>query len=98
RGVEFVELDLSGALTVADGRVTMSGAPAVLLDAGAAAFGTYEAGEEFDPVTAEFSLGPDCAEAIASPRAPAADTAPAAAASGWILWLVLGLARKSVVE
>ena len=37
--------------------MAITGIPATLTDAGAAAFGTYEAGEELDPVDVEI-VGP----------------------------------------
>lgn len=94
--VEFAGLDLAGALTVSEGRVTITDAPAVLLDAGAAAFGTYEAGEEFDPVSVEFSLAPECAGPLTAPTEPADETVPAAD-FGWLLWLALALLALAAV-
>ena len=47
RAVEFATVDLAGATK---GEVIVE-APAVLTEAGAQAFGTYEAGEPLDPVT-----------------------------------------------
>jgi len=64
KGVEFVSLDISGA-TTADGVVTITDAPATLTAAGAAAFGTYETGEAFDPVTLTFTTPADCGAVVA---------------------------------
>ena len=47
RAVEFATVDLTGA---AKGEAIVE-APAVLTEAGAEAFGTYEAGEPLDPIT-----------------------------------------------
>ncbi|MBH0109524.1 HtaA domain-containing protein [Salinibacterium sp. NG22] len=57
--VEFATIDVSG-ITVADGVATLAGAPVVLTEAGSEAFGTYPAGEEFDPITVTFSANPEC--------------------------------------
>lgn len=65
-GVEFVDIDTSG-LIVANGVATLEAAPATLTAAGSAAFGTYPAGEEFDPITVTFSATSDC---MPAPREP----------------------------
>ena len=44
-------------LLAASGAVVLDALPATLTDAGAAAFGTYPAGEELDPVSAVLPLG-----------------------------------------
>ena len=69
--VRFLELDLAGADSGSrdNGTVTITGIPTQLTVSGADAFGTYPAGEEFDPITLTYSLPTDCA---ASP----ADAAP----------------------
>jgi large repetitive protein len=89
-GVEFVELDLTAA-TVANegGAITIAGAPATLLPAGASAFGTYESGEGFDPVTLAFTT-PECAAApVASPvETPAASAGPDLS---WLPWAIVGV-------
>ena len=89
-GVEFVELDLTGA-TVAndDGAISITGAPATLLPAGAAAFGTYESGEEFDPVTLAFTT-PECADAAPAVEEPVVAPTPAPDLS-WLPWALIAL-------
>lgn len=69
--VRFLELNLAGADSGSrdNGTVTITGIPTQLTVSGADAFGTYPAGEEFDPITLTYSLPTDCA---ASP----ADAAP----------------------
>lgn len=81
-GVEFVELDLSGATALNDGVLTVTDAPATLTDAGSEAFGTYEAGEPFDPVNLEVSMDSTCAT-IAQPESPVAPAAD-------LTWLWIG--------
>ena len=58
--VELGEIDLSAApLTVADGTASVTGAPVVLTEAGAAAFGGfYDAGSELDPLSFTVSVAP----------------------------------------
>ena len=100
-GVEFGSIDLTGAVSSADGVVTITSAPAVLTAAGAEAFGTYPEGEELDPITATFSTGADCAQPADEVETPVTtmtedepDTAVAASETsdfGWILWVVLAL-------
>jgi len=60
--VPFVELDLSGVGVVArtDNVVRVDAAPATLTAEGAVAVPNYEAGSDFDPVSLEFTVGPDC--------------------------------------
>ena len=67
KAVPFASVDISGA-AFGDGTVTIDGAPAVLTNEGAAAFGTYEAGEALDPITAQLSADPACT--IAPVRGP----------------------------
>ncbi|WP_396659428.1 HtaA domain-containing protein, partial [Microbacterium sp.] len=61
--VRFAEFAVPAAV---DGVIAIDGAPATLTDSGAAAFGTYPAGEEFDPVTATIPVSGDCAIAPAA--------------------------------
>jgi hypothetical protein len=88
--VEFVELDLAGAVERADGSLTVTDAPAVLTSAGAAAFGTYPAGEEFDPVSFTLALDPACATAVEPTEAQTMTAEPVASGADltW-LWVVL---------
>lgn len=58
-GVSFATIDVS-AITVDGGTALLEGAPVTLTEAGADAFGTYPAGEEFDPITVSFSATPEC--------------------------------------
>jgi hypothetical protein len=85
KGVEFVALDLTGAVTDVDGVVTITDAPAALLPAGATAFGTYEEGEEFDPVSATFAVDEACGAPIAEPE-PTATPVSQDAGLGWLWW------------
>jgi hypothetical protein len=55
KGVEFATVDVSGLAV--DG---VTEAKTVLTEAGAAAFGTYEAGTALDPVTVEFAAASEC--------------------------------------
>ena len=86
KDVEFVRLDLSTAtVTTKDGLVTITGAPAELTAAGAEAFGTYESGEIFDPVTVSFDTGADCATTAITPTA----TPTAASVDlSWLFWAI----------
>jgi hypothetical protein len=85
QNVEFVELALDGALTRVGDRVVIAEAAATLTAEGAAAFGTYPAGESFDPVSAELALTPACDELI--PEEAGLAPAPTSSSSGWG-WLV----------
>jgi hypothetical protein len=60
--VPFVTLDLSavGVVTRADDVVRIDAAPTTLTAEGAIAFPNYEAGTDFDPVTVEFTVAPEC--------------------------------------
>ncbi|MCS0498800.1 HtaA domain-containing protein [Protaetiibacter mangrovi] len=63
-GVAFAELDLADATSDGD-TVTWTDAPATLTADGAAAFGTYPAGEPLDPVTLTATVAGGCASAVA---------------------------------
>ncbi|WP_170245456.1 HtaA domain-containing protein [Microbacterium saccharophilum] len=76
KDVRFAEFPL-GELTVEEGVLALSGVPATLTEAGAAAFGTYGAGEELDPITARIPVPADCTVAAV----PATDDGGAAAAA-----------------
>ncbi|MDO7883405.1 HtaA domain-containing protein [Salinibacterium soli] len=97
-GVEFAELDLSGATELVDGVLTVTDAPAVLLPAGAEAFGTYETGEAFDPVSAELVLASGC-EVVAAPEEQPVDDSPADDAQpvGWWVWAIAIAALLALV-
>jgi hypothetical protein len=100
--VEFVEVDLSGATEEADGTLTVTAAPTMLTEAGAAAFGTYEQGEAFDPVSFVLPLDAACATAV-EPTDTATVTAEPVASGAGLTWLwvliavVLLLAIAAVV-
>ncbi len=99
--VEFVELDLSAAtVEETDGVITVTGAPAVLTAEGSAAFGTYESGEEFDPVSFTVEPGAACESAAAPSGEPTVAADPTSAETAnlwWILWLALALAVIAAV-
>ncbi|MGX5682649.1 HtaA domain-containing protein [Schumannella luteola] len=97
-GVEFVELDLSGATELVDGVLTVTDAPAVLLPAGAEAFGTYESGEAFDPVSAELVLASGC-EVVAAPEEQPVDDAPVADQGPvqWWVWAIAGAVLLALI-
>ncbi|GLU88566.1 hypothetical protein Agsp01_08210 [Agromyces sp. NBRC 114283] len=95
KGVRFAELELSG-LAVDGTTLAASDVPAVLTEQGAAAFGTYAAGEELDPVTFSLTLPADCgvaAPAVATDDgevqrtdAGGAEVAETAGVSPWLIW------------
>ncbi|QTV80628.1 HtaA domain-containing protein [Microbacterium sp. NIBRBAC000506063] len=102
--VRFAEFSLEGA-EISDGVLTLDALPATLTDAGAAAFGTYPAGEELDPVSAVIPVAADCgapveAEPIveAAPIEEAPEESDAGGAPVWpwiaggvLLALLLGI-------
>jgi len=77
--VEFVDLDLAGAITSDAATVSVTDAAATLTAAGAEAFGTYQAGEQFDPITLTLTVDPACA------------TIPAPSPTWWV-WVFAGVA------
>ncbi len=87
KGVEFVDIDLSGAMENKDGTLTVTAAPTVLTPAGAAAFGTYEAGEPFDPVSFTLPLDAACAAPVVEPSEIATVTAEPVASGSDLTWL-----------
>ena len=100
KGVRFAEFALDGVAPV-DGVLTIDDAPATLTDAGAAAFGTYAAGEELDPVSATIPVGAECGaaapvddeeegSAAANGVTALADTSDGEGAPVWP-WIVGGL-------
>ena len=67
--VEFVSVDISQAdVDQEAGLWTVSAAPTTLTVAGADAFGTYPAGEPFDPFNVSISVKPGCLEPVADNR------------------------------
>jgi hypothetical protein len=86
-GVEFADLDLAAATVTRDGAVlTVTDAPATLSAPGAAAFGTYPAGEELDPLSFTMTLDEACVAAT-----PLAPVETGGVDLGWLAWLVLGV-------
>ena len=59
RDVSFVSVDISSA-TIDGDTWSVTGAPTVLTEEGEAAFGTYPAGEPFDPVDLTVQTTPGC--------------------------------------
>lgn len=78
-GIRFAEFALPD-LEVTDDGLVLDALPATLTDAGAAAFGTYPAGDELDPVSAVLPVAGDCAVAAAPVKAEEAPAAEAAEA------------------
>jgi hypothetical protein len=72
-GVPFADLTVGEPIVTVDG-VRYEDVAATLTDEGAAAFGTYEAGETLDPLTLQLTLEPVCAQS--APTAPTAPTWP----------------------
>ncbi len=66
KAVDFASIDL-GTATYGDGTVTIVAARTILTEPGAVAFGTYEAGEPFDPLTVTLTADPACTKAPAVP-------------------------------
>lgn len=91
-GVEFAELDLAAAEQGGGGDlVAFTGIPATLTAAGAAAFGTYPAGEALDPVDLRITVDPACVEPVAVVDEGEAATENASATSPlpWIIGAVV---------
>ncbi|MFZ4843411.1 HtaA domain-containing protein [Mycetocola saprophilus] len=104
--VRFAQLDLSKT-PLTRGATGLNGdkVPATLTAEGAAAFGTYPAGEALDAVTFSIPLGADCGVKVeAKPEAakpvaakPAVTTAEAPADNSWIFWTAGGLLALIVI-
>ena len=91
-GVEFADIDLSSATVVQAGAVlTVTDAPATLSAPGAAAFGTYPAGEELDPLSFTLTIDEACATASAPVEVGGENSAATAPDLGWLAWLVVGI-------
>jgi hypothetical protein len=83
--VEFVSLDLGAVKPVIVGNaVTFTDVPTTLTDAGAVAFGTYPAGEAFDPITVSFTAKPGC---VPTPENPVLR---------WLPWAAGGLGVAAI--
>jgi hypothetical protein len=65
KAVKFATVDVSAA-TYGDGSVSIVDAPVTLTEAGSAAFGTYAAGEQLDPLTVTLTADPACTVAPSS--------------------------------
>nr|WP_237682304.1 HtaA domain-containing protein [Microbacterium sp. B19(2022)] len=63
KAVRLAEFALGDAAVV-DGKLSLDALPATLTEAGAAAFGTYAAGEALDPVTAVIPVDAECGVAV----------------------------------
>ena len=96
-GVEFVQLDLTGTIGRDGDVVTITDAPTVLLDAGAEAFGTYEAGESFDPITVTLELDPSCSAGSIGETPIAEEPVTATSGLPWWGWLLAGILIAAVV-
>ncbi|MDF1478172.1 HtaA domain-containing protein [Leifsonia sp. H3M29-4] len=91
-GVEFAGIDLASATVTQDGAVlTVTDAPATLSAPGAAAFGTYPAGEELDPLTFTITLDGACATTSAPVEVDPENTAATGPDLGWLAWLIVGI-------
>jgi len=102
-GVRFAEFAVPQPV---DGALVLDEVSATLTDAGAAAFGTYEAGTELDPISATLPTAGECttAEVVAAPEdgepiaagSTAAEPAVAEAAPVWP-WIVGGIVLLLVI-
>jgi hypothetical protein len=74
-GIRFAELDLAaGSVESIETGITASAVPATLTTDGAAAFGTYPAGEELDDASFTLTLAPECANGVAVTSAQSSDS------------------------
>jgi len=103
--VEFVELDLTDAVQIVDGSLTVTDATALLTPAGAAAFGTYPDGEPFDPVSLTAEFDASCVDEVTV--APGGEDANAVTESAslvsslwwvWVLIIGVGIAVALVLR
>jgi len=77
KGVRLAEFALGDAAVV-DGVLSLDAIPSTLTEAGAAAFGTYAAGEALDPITAVIPVDAECGTvAEEEPEAEASTTVTA---------------------
>jgi hypothetical protein len=98
KAVRFVELALADAENVETGNaITLTGVPTELTADGAEAFGTYEAGSAFDPITVSFTTA-ECAETAAevTPISGGTDDEPASNL-GWLWWLIAALVLAAII-
>ncbi len=91
-GVEFAELDLAAAEQGDGGDlVAFTGVPAVLTAAGAAAFGTYPAGEALDPLDLRMTVDSACVEPVAVVEDEAEVPTENGSAASPLPWILGGL-------
>ena len=91
-GVSFVELSLTGAMTVSEDGLTVTGTavPTEITTEGNEAFPNYEAGTAFDPLNFSFAIDPACV--IATPVVePSTEVTPPAGVAPLWPWIVGGL-------
>jgi hypothetical protein len=104
--VRFAEFDVP-ELALTDGAISLEALPATLTDAGSAAFGTYEAGEELDPVSAVIPVDADCgvmatqageeAETVVTPVSDEASTETGAPVWPWIVGILVIVAAAGII-
>jgi hypothetical protein len=96
--VEFVTLEWSAgdeSLDVASGEWAVTDAVATLTASGSESFGTYPAGELFDPLDMRLLVTPSCfTQSALNPWFVAGGVLGLALAGGAIVWIT-ALARKS---
>jgi hypothetical protein len=96
--VEFVTLEWSAgdeSLDIATGEWVVTGAKATLTTAGSDAFGTYPAGEEFDPLDLRLVVASSCfTESAVNPWWVAAGIGGLALVGGGVVWIT-ARARRS---
>jgi len=97
-GVEFVTLEWSAgdeSIDAASGEWAVTDAVATLTASGSESFGTYPAGETFDPVDIRLLVTPSCfTQSALNPWFVAGGVLGLALAGGAIVWIT-ALARKS---
>jgi len=100
KAVRFVTLSLAdGEHADKDGAVSFTAVPTTLTDEGAAAFGTYEAGSAFDPITVSFTTT-DCATlAAAAAEATPVKAAPVESSSNptWLWWVIGAVVLAAII-
>ncbi|KGA04903.1 MAG: hypothetical protein GM43_5105 [actinobacterium acMicro-4] len=96
--VEFVTLEWSAgdeSLDIATGEWVVTGAKATLTTAGSDAFGTYPAGEEFDPLDLRLVVASSCfTESAVNPWWVAGGIGGLALVGGGVVWIT-ARARRS---
>lgn len=101
RNVKFVELDLAAATTTdEDGEISFADVPAELTADGEATFGTYSAGEAFDPVTLTITEGDGCAAVAPTTEATEDEAITPISAQpdySWLVWVLVALAIVAAV-